>query len=95
VTPVCQREEGATPVKWLFPILSSGSANRRRWQFKLRSLDKTSEGRGVFPLKAEIEFNLTLVGVGSLWGVTSAEAGNYSSGVIEFLSYRYRITVYG
>ena len=58
-------------------------------------LDKYLAGSGDFSIKAAIESDLTLGGACSTLRVTSAEAGNYSSGDIEFLSYRYRITVYG
>jgi len=58
-------------------------------------LDKYLAGSGDFSIKAAIESDLTLDGACSTLRVTSAEAGNYSSGDIEFLSYRYRITVYG
>jgi len=58
-------------------------------------LDKYLAGSGAYSIKAAIESDLTLGGACNTLRVTSAEAGNYSSGDIEFLSYRYRITVYG
>lgn len=58
-------------------------------------LDKYLQGSGDFSIKAAIESDLTLGGACSTLRVTAAEAGTYSSGDIEFLSYRYNITVYG
>jgi hypothetical protein len=58
-------------------------------------LDKYLQGSGDYSIKAAIESDLTLGGACSTLRVTSAEAGTYSSGDIEFLSYRYRLTVYG
>lgn len=58
-------------------------------------LDKYLAGSGDYSIKAAIESDKTLGGACDTLRVTSAEAGNYSAGDIEFLSYRYRITVYG
>jgi hypothetical protein len=58
-------------------------------------LDKYLAGSGAYSIKAAIESDLTLGGACNTLRVTSAEAGNYASGDIEFLSYRYRLTVWG
>jgi hypothetical protein len=58
-------------------------------------LDKYLAGSGAYSIKAAIESDLTLGGACNTLRVTSAEAGNYYAGDIEFLSYRYRLTVWG
>jgi hypothetical protein len=58
-------------------------------------LDKYLQGSGTYSIKAAIESDLTLGGACNTLRVTSAEAGTYVSGDIEFLSYRYRLTIYG
>jgi len=58
-------------------------------------LDKYLAGSGAYSIKAAIESDLTLGGACNTLRVTSAEAGSYVSGDIEFLSYRYRLTVWG
>ena len=58
-------------------------------------LDKYLAGSGAYSIKAAIDSDLTLGGACNTLRVTSAEAGNYASGDIEFLSYRYRLTVWG
>ena len=58
-------------------------------------LDKYLAGSGDYSIKAAIESDLTLGGACNTLRVTSAEAGNYAAGDIEFLSYRYRLTVWG
>jgi hypothetical protein len=58
-------------------------------------LDKYLAGSGDFSIKAAIEADLTLGGACNTLRVTSAEAGSYTAGDMEFLSYRYRITVWG
>jgi hypothetical protein len=58
-------------------------------------LDKYLAGSGAYSIKAAIESDLTLGGACNTLRVTSAEAGNYTAGDIEFLSYRYRLTVWG
>lgn len=58
-------------------------------------LDKYLAGSGDFSIKAAIESDLTLGGACNTLRVTSAEAGTYASGEIEYLSYRYRLTVWG
>jgi hypothetical protein len=58
-------------------------------------LDKYLAGSGDYSIKAAIESDLTLGGACSTLRVTAAQAGTYSSGDIEFLSYRYNLTVWG
>lgn len=58
-------------------------------------LDKYLAGSGAYSIKAAIESDLTLGGACNTLRVTSAEAGTYGSGEIEYLSYRYRLTVWG
>lgn len=58
-------------------------------------LDKYLAGSGAYSIKAAIESDRTLGGACDTLRVTSAEAGTYLSGDIEFLSYRYRVTIYG
>lgn len=59
------------------------------------NLDKYLQGSGSFSIKAAIEADPTLDGACDTLRVTSAESGTYTAGDIEFISYRYRITVYG
>ena len=59
------------------------------------NLDKYLAGSGDYSIKAAIESDLTLGGACNTLRVTSAEAGTYLSGDIEFLSYRYRLTIWG
>jgi hypothetical protein len=58
-------------------------------------LDKYLAGSGDYSIKQAIESDRTLGGACNTLRVTSAEAGSYASGDIEFLSYRYRITIWG
>lgn len=58
-------------------------------------LDKYLAGSGDYSIKQAIESDRTLGGACNTLRVTSAEAGSYSSGDIEFLSYRYRVTIWG
>jgi hypothetical protein len=58
-------------------------------------LDKYLAGSGDYSIKAAIESDRTLGGACDTLRVTSAEAGTYVSGDIEFLSYRYRLTIWG
>ena len=58
-------------------------------------LDKYLAGSGDYSIKAAIESDRTLGGACNTLRVTSAEAGTYLSGDIEFLSYRYRLTIWG
>lgn len=59
------------------------------------NLDKYLAGTGAYSIKAAIESDRSLGGVCSTLRVTSAESGTYSSGDTDFLSYRYRLTVWG
>jgi hypothetical protein len=59
------------------------------------NLDKYLAGSGSYSIKAAIESDRSLGGVCSTLRVTSAESGTYSSGDTDFLSYRYRLTVWG
>jgi hypothetical protein len=59
------------------------------------NLDKYLQGSGDYSIKAAIESDLTLGGACSTLRVTSAQAGSYTSGDIDFLSYRYSLTVWG
>ena len=61
----------------------------------LDRLDKYLAGSGDFSIKAAIESDKTLGGACDALRVTSAESGTYQTGDIDYLSYRYRITVYG
>lgn len=58
-------------------------------------LDRYLAGSGDYSIKQAIESDRTLGGACNTLRVTSAEAGSYSSGDIEFLSYRYRVTIWG
>lgn len=58
-------------------------------------LDKYLQGSGDYSIKAAIESDLTLSGACNTLRVTSAESGTYTSGDLQFISYRYRITVWG
>lgn len=58
-------------------------------------LDKYLQGSGDYSIKAAIESDLTLGGACSTLRVISAQAGSYTSGDIEFLSYRYSLIVWG
>jgi len=58
-------------------------------------LDNYLSGSGATSIKAAIEGDRTLGGVVNTLRVTGAEAGTYESQGIEFLSYRYRITIWG
>ena len=59
------------------------------------NLDKYLAGSGSYSIKAAIESDRSLGGVCSTLRVTSAESGTYRSGDTDFLSYRYRLTVWG
>jgi hypothetical protein len=61
----------------------------------LENLDKYLAGSGSYSIKAAIETDKTLGGACNTLRVTSAESGTYVSGDVEFLSYRYRLTVWG
>ena len=58
-------------------------------------LDKYLAGSGDNSIKAAIESDRTLGGACDTLRVTSAESGTYQMGDIDYLSYRYRLTVYG
>ena len=52
-------------------------------------------GSGSSSIKSAIEGDRTLGGTVNTLRVTSAEAGTYIEGEITFLSYRYRLTIWG
>jgi hypothetical protein len=52
-------------------------------------------GSGSKSIKSAIEGDRTLGGVINTLRVTSAEAGTYIEGEVTFLSYRYRLTIWG
>lgn len=58
-------------------------------------LDAYLAGSGAGSIKAAIEGDRTLGGAVNTLRVTGAEAGTYESQGVEFLSYRYRITIWG
>ena len=58
-------------------------------------LDKYLAGSGDSSIKAAIESDRTLGGACDTLRVTSAESGTYQMGDIDYLSYRYRLTVFG
>jgi len=58
-------------------------------------LDAYLAGSGASSIKAAIEGDRTLGGTVNTLRVTGAEAGTYDSQGVTFLSYRYRITIWG
>lgn len=52
-------------------------------------------GSGSSSIKSAIEGDRTLGGAVNTLRVTSAEAGTYIEGEVTFLSYRYRLTIWG
>jgi len=58
-------------------------------------LDGYLAGTGATSIKAAIEGDRTLGGACQTLRVTSAESGTYDSQSNTFLSYRYRLTIYG
>ncbi len=58
-------------------------------------LDQYLAGSGDYSIKAAIESDRTLGGACETLRVTSAESGTYQTGDIDYLSYRYRVTIYG
>jgi hypothetical protein len=58
-------------------------------------LDAYLAGSGASSIKAAIEGDKTLGGAVNTLRVTGAEAGTYDSQGVTFLSYRYRITLWG
>lgn len=59
------------------------------------NLDKYLQGSGDYSIKAAIQSDLTLGGACNTLRVTSAESGTYTAGDIDFISYRYRLTIWG
>jgi len=58
-------------------------------------LDAYLAGSGTSSIKAAIESDRTLGGAVDTLRVTGAEAGTYESQGVLFLSYRYRLTIWG
>lgn len=58
-------------------------------------LDKLLAGSGESSIKAAIEADRTLGGAVDTLRVTSAQSGVYQSADVEYLSYRYQVTVFG
>ncbi len=58
-------------------------------------LDKYLSGSGDYSIKAAIEADRTLDGTVDTLRVTSAQSGVYQAADIEYLSYRYQVTVWG
>ncbi len=58
-------------------------------------LDKYLSGSGDYSIKAAIEADRTLDGAVDTLRVTSAQSGVYQAADIEYLSYRYQVTVWG
>ena len=58
-------------------------------------LDKYLSGSGDYSIKAAIEADRTLDGSVDTLRVTSAQSGVYQAADIEYLSYRYQVTVWG
>lgn len=58
-------------------------------------LDAYLSGSGTSSIKAAIESDRTLGGAVDTLRVTGAEAGTYESQGVLFLSYRYRLTIWG
>lgn len=60
-----------------------------------QNLDKYLSGSGPYSVKEAIESDRTLGGACDTLRVTSAESGTYTSNDIDYISYRYRLTVWG
>lgn len=58
-------------------------------------LDKYLSGTGDYSIKAAIESDKTLDGAVDTLRVTSAQSGVYQAADVEYLSYRYQVTVWG
>ena len=58
-------------------------------------LDKYLSGTGDYSIKAAIELDKTLDGAVDTLRVTSAQSGVYQAADVEYLSYRYQVTVWG
>lgn len=61
----------------------------------MQNLDKFLSGSGNYSIKQAIESDRTLGGACNTLRVTSAESGTYTSGDVDYLSYRYRVTIWG
>lgn len=58
-------------------------------------LDKFLSGSGDYSIKTAIESDKTLNGAVDTLRVTSAQSGVYQAADVEYLSYRYQVTVWG
>ena len=58
-------------------------------------LDLYLSGSGDYSIKAAIESDRTLGGVVDTLRVTAAQSGVYQAADVEYLSYRYQVTIYG
>ena len=58
-------------------------------------LDSYLSGSGIYSIKEAIEGDKTLGGAVNTLRVISAEGGTYESAGAQFLSYRYRLTIWG
>ena len=58
-------------------------------------LDKYLSGSGDYSIKAAIESDRTLGGEVDTLRVTAAQSGVYQTADVEYLSYRYQVTIYG
>ena len=58
-------------------------------------LDQYLSGSGDYSIKAAIESDRTLGGAVDTLRVTAAQSGVYQSADVEYLSYRYQVTIYG
>ena len=61
----------------------------------IQNLDKYLSGSGNYSIKQAIESDRTLGGACNTLRVTSAESGTFTSGDVDYLSYRYRVTIWG
>jgi hypothetical protein len=61
----------------------------------IANLDKYLSGSGDYSIKQAIESDKTLGGACNTLRVTSAESGTFTSGDVDYLSYRYRVTIWG
>lgn len=59
------------------------------------ALDQYLAGSGNYSIKAAIESDQTLNGAVNTLRVTSAESGVFQAADVEYMSYRYRVTVWG
>lgn len=58
-------------------------------------LDKFLSGSGDYSIKTAIESDKTLGGAVNTLRVTSAQSGVYQAADVEYLSYRYQVTIWG